>query len=234
MNVQLHDDRDGAWSSAWERLESAWDTIRSELADDSVSSPLTGHVSPGNGAATAAAEVDAPMAVVPTVPLARRPLNWVTGVLGPAISSRTGQVVRWSREPARRAELRAAALKVWSFASSAALAGAKHVSNGWCGLQGVARRQAESLESTWSRLKGEWQTWKAGRSQSTEIEASGGAIEVVHGSHATGLLPPNDAPADLPNTVPICHLRAEGRTCGRGAPGQRFDESGARRFRRSV
>ena len=131
MSVQLHDGRDEARSSAWERLESAWETVRSELADDSASSPLTGDVSPGNGAAVAAAEVDAPMAVVPTVPLALRPLNWVTGVLGPAISSRTRQVVRWSREPARRAELRAAALKVWSFVSSAALAGAKHVSHGW-------------------------------------------------------------------------------------------------------
>ena len=175
--VQLHDGRYEARSSAWERLESAWETVRSELADDSASSPLTGDVS-RNGAAVAAAEVDAPMAVVPTVPLALIPLNWVTGVLGPAISSRTRQVVRWSREPARRAELRAAALKVWSFVSSAALAGAKHASNGWCGLEAVVKRQAESLESTWSRLEGKWQTWKAARSRSAEIEASAGAIEV--------------------------------------------------------
>ena len=202
MNVRLHDGREGARSSAWERLESAWETVRSELADDSASSTLTGDVSPGNGAAAAAAEVDAPMTVVSTVPLALRPLNWVTEVLGSAISSRTGQVVRWSREPARRAEFRAAALKVWSFASSTALAGAKHVSNAWCGLQGVVRRQQASLESTWSRLKGKWQTWKAARSQSTEINSA--------------------------------RLHAEGRSCRRYAPGQRFDVSGARRFRRSV
>ncbi|RPH58851.1 MAG: hypothetical protein EHM89_11700, partial [Acidobacteria bacterium] len=176
--VQLHDGRDEARSSAWERLESAWETVRSELADDSASSPLTGDVSPCNGAAVAAAELDAPMAVVPTVPLALQPLNWVTGVLGPAISSRTRQVLRWSREPARRAELRAAALKVWSFVSSAALVGAKHASNGWCGLERVVRRQAASLESAWSRLEGKWLTWKAARSQSAEIEASAGAIEV--------------------------------------------------------
>jgi Fe-Mn family superoxide dismutase len=174
MNVQLHDGRDRARSSAWDRLESAWETVRSELADDSASSPLTGDVSPGNGAAAAAAEVDAPMAVVPTVPLALTPLNWVTGVLGPAISSRTVQVVRWSREPARPAELRAAALKVWSFVSSATLAAAKHVSNGWRGLQEVVRGQAESFESTWSRLEVKWQIWKAARSQSAEIEASAG------------------------------------------------------------
>ena len=178
MNVRLHDGRDDAWSSAWERLESAWETVRSELADDSASSTLTGEVSPGNGATAAAAKVDAPMTVVATVPLALRPLNWVTEVLGPALSSRTGQVVRWSREPARRAEFRAAALKAWSFASSTALTGAKHVSNGWCGLQGVVRRQQASLESTWSRLKGKWQTRNAARSQSTEIKASAGAIEV--------------------------------------------------------
>ena len=43
--VQLHDGRYEARSSAWERLESAWETVRSELADDSASSPLTGHMS---------------------------------------------------------------------------------------------------------------------------------------------------------------------------------------------
>ena len=87
--VQLHDGRYEARSTAWERLESAWETVRAELADDNASSPLTGGVSPGNGAAVAVAEVDAPMAVVPTVPLAMKSLNWVTGVLGPAISSRS-------------------------------------------------------------------------------------------------------------------------------------------------
>ena len=85
MNVRLHDGRDVAWSSAWERLESAWETVRSELADDSASSTLSGDVSPGNGAAAAAAKVDEPMTVVSTVPLALRPLNWVTEVLGSAL-----------------------------------------------------------------------------------------------------------------------------------------------------
>ena len=202
MNLeQLHDGLDEARSSAWERLESAWETVRSELADDSASSPLSGDVSPGNEAAAAASEVDAPMAVVPTVRLALRVRNWITGVLGPAVSSRTQQAVRWTCEPARRAELHTTALKVWSFVSSAALASAKHVSNGWCGLQGVARRQAASLESTWSRLKGKWQTWKVGRSQSTEIKASAGAIEVVsRAANVTGLRPLSDTPADSPNT----------------------------------
>ena len=199
--VQLHDGQDEARSSAWERLESAWETVRSELADDGAPSPLTGDASPGNGAAVAAAEVDAPVAVVPTVPVAVRVLNWVTGVLGPAISSRTAHVVRWSREPARRSELRAAALKIWRFVSSATLAGAKHVSNGWCRLQSVVGRRAKSLESTWSRFEGNWQTRKAARSQSVEIEASAGAIEVASPSaHATGLPSPDDTPAaDSPN-----------------------------------
>src|SRR4030095_515727 len=64
MNVQLHDGRDGVRSSAWERLESAWETVRSELADDSASSPVTADVSPGNRAVVVATEVDAPIAVV--------------------------------------------------------------------------------------------------------------------------------------------------------------------------
>jgi Fe-Mn family superoxide dismutase len=200
--VQLDDGRYEARSNAWKRLESAWETVRFELADESASSPLTGDVSPRSGAAVAAADVDVPKAVMPTLPLALRPMNWVTGVLAPAVFSRTRQVVRWSIEPARRAELRTAALNIWSFVSSEALAGAQHASNGWRRLEGVVRTQAESLESMWSRLEGKWQTWKAARSQSAEIEASAGAIGVGFLSgHATGLLPPDDAPAaDLPST----------------------------------
>ncbi len=200
--VQLHDDRSGARSSAWKRLENAWETVRSELADDSASNPLTVDVSPRNGGAVAAAEVDARITVVPTVPLALRVLNWVTGVLGPAISSRTGQVVHWTREPARRAQLRAAVFKVWSFFSSAALAGAKHVSYAWYGSQGFVRRQAESLEIRGSRLVGKWQTWRAARFQSAEIEASAGAIEFsLLADYTTALLPTADTPAAaVPNT----------------------------------
>ena len=197
MNVQLHDGRDGARSSAWEHLESAWETVRSELADDIASSPLIGDVSPRNDAAAAIAEVDAPVAVVPTVPLALRPLNWVTEVLGPAISSRAGHAVRWSREPARGAELRAAALKVWSYVRSAALTAAKRVGIRRHGVQVVVRRQADFSGSTWSPLEGKWQTWEDVRSQTAEIEASAGAIEVVPpAAYATGLPPPEDTPTD--------------------------------------
>jgi Fe-Mn family superoxide dismutase len=201
MNVQLHDGRGWAPSSAWERLESAWETVRSELADDGASCPLTGELSPGNGAAVAEVEVDAPITVVPTVPLAMRPLNWVTTVLEPAISSRTRQVVRWSREPARRAELRAAALKIWSLVSSAALAGTKHVSNGWCGLQEVVRRQAKSLERTWSGL--EWHKRPVNRLRSRRSKLRTLQTGIWRPSMSaiceTGLLSPADAPAaDLP------------------------------------
>lgn len=199
--VQLHDGRDEARSSAWKRLESAWQTVRSELVDDSAASPLSGDVSPGNGAAAAAAEVDAQMAVVPAIPLALRILKWFTGVLGPAISSRTRQAVRWTCEPARRAEVRTAALKIWRFVSSVALTGAKHVSNGWAALQVVIRRQADSLASTWLRLAGTWQAWKAAKSPSAEIKVSAEPIEVVsRAANMAGLLPPGDTPADLPNT----------------------------------
>ena len=157
--AQLHDGRDEARSSAWERLESAWETVRSELADDRASSQLTGDVSPGNGAADAAAQVDAPMTVVPTVPSALRVLKWVTGVLEPAVSTRIRRAVRSSCERARRVELRAAAFKVWRLASSAALAGATHVSIGWLGL------------------KSRWRTLNAARSGYTENKTSAGAIE---------------------------------------------------------
>ena len=175
--AQLHDGRDGARSSAWKRLESAWETVRSELADDRISSRLTSDVSPGNGAAATAAEFDAPMTVMPTVPSAMRVVKWVTGVLEPTVSTRIRQVVRWSCRRARQVELRTAALKFWRFASITALAGAKHVSNGWSGLQGAAGRKAQSLESPWSSLKCRWRALNATRSRSAEIKTSAGAIE---------------------------------------------------------
>jgi hypothetical protein len=183
--VQLQDGRYEARSRAFERLESAWETVRSELTDEAVASPLNGDLTPHNGAVVAAVEVDAPMAVVPTVPLVLRPLQWVTEIPGPAISTRISQVVRWSREPARRAELRAAALNVRSFVSSSASAGANQVRVAWRGLAKVVGRQAGSLESTWLRLEDKWQTWKAAKPPAGD---------------ATVLLPPLDAlVADLPS-----------------------------------
>ena len=70
------------------------------------------------------------------------------------------------------------------------------------GLGGLVRRQAESLASTWSRLDGKWQAWRAARSQSADIEISAVAIEVDSlAGYATDSPPPLDAPAaDLPNT----------------------------------
>ena len=141
--AQLHDGQDQSRSGALERLESAWETVRSELVEDRASSRLNGQVLPGNGAAS----------TVPTVPSAMRVEKWITGVLEPSVSTRIRQAVHWSRERARRMELRAAALKVWSFASRAALAGAKHVGNGWRGLRAAVGRQAQSWESPWLSLR---------------------------------------------------------------------------------
>jgi Fe-Mn family superoxide dismutase len=123
---QVHDGRDEARSNAWERLESAWQTVRSELDDDKASGPLSADEPPSAGA---------------------------TGFLEPSISARIREAMRWSCERARRVELRATALKAWRFATSAALAVAKHVRTGWRGLQGAVRRHAQSLESPWLRLK---------------------------------------------------------------------------------
>jgi superoxide dismutase, Fe-Mn family len=168
--AQLHDGRVEPRSSAWKRLESAWETVRSELADDRASSRLTGDVSPGNGAVVTAT-------VMPTVPSAMRLVKWLTGVLEPTVSTRIRQVVRWSCKRARQLQLRDAALKVWRCASIAALAGAKHVSNGWSALQGAAGRKARSLESPWSSVKCRWPNLNAARSRSTETKTSAGAIE---------------------------------------------------------
>jgi len=191
--AQLHAGRGAALSSAWERLESAWETVRYELADESTSDALTRNVSPGNGVAAAAAAVD--VALVPTVPLARRLLNWVTRVLGPAISARTIEIVSWSRQPARRAELRAAAMTVRIFVSKAASAGARRASSGWSRLQGVITRLADRLERAWSRIEGNWQTWKAARLKFTEIEVPVGVIDVDSlTGYAIAMLPPDDAP----------------------------------------
>ncbi len=191
--VQCHYRRDDTWASAWARLENAWETVRSELVDDGASTRLTEDVSPTNGVAGAAPEVDAPKAVALTVPLVRKPLHWFTAALAPAISSSTMQIVRWSRDPARRAELRAAALKAWSFAGSAASAGAKHVSDGWLWLEARARKQVKTLQCAWARVE---EKRKTARSELAERKSSAGPPEVDSlAGHATGVIPPGDAPA---------------------------------------
>ena len=237
MNVQFHDDRDGARSSAWERLESAWETVRSELTDDSASSPLTGDVSPRDDAAAAAAEVDAPMAVVRTVPLALRPRNWVTEVLGPAISSESrtgGALVTRARAPCGTP----------------------------CrGVEGLELRQQRSD----SRCEAgeQWEAWVPGGSQKTNAflgehvvtarrqMADKGSRQISvcrdrsfgwrYRSHFTGSLCDRFTPTRryarrhfADDRFRHGYFCAAGQTCGRDAARKRFDKSCARLFRRSV
>ena len=101
--------------------------------------------------------------------------------------------MRWSREPARRAELRAAALKAWSFVGSAASAGAKHVSDGWLWLEARTRKQAKTLESAWARREDKW---KAMRSELAEHKSSAAPTEIdTLAGHASSLILQRDAPA---------------------------------------
>jgi superoxide dismutase, Fe-Mn family len=191
--VQCHYGRDETWASAWARLETAWETVRSELVDDSASSRVTEDLAPPNAAAVAMPQPDAPMAVAPTVPLVMRPLKWVTGALAPAISSKTKQFVGWAREPARRTELRAAALRAWRFAHSAALAGVKHVNNGWLWLEAQVIKQTKTLESACARLEG---NWKAMRAERAKRKSSLATTEVDSlASYANGVITQDDVGA---------------------------------------
>ena len=170
--AQLYDGRDEARSGAWERLESAWETVRSELVDDRLSSQLTGDLSSGKGAAAAAAQVETPMTVPPTFPSAMHVLKWVTGVLESSVSTRIRHVVRWPCERERSAQLRAAVSKAGKFTSGATLAGVKHVSNGWRKLRGTVGRQTKSLQVPWLDLKSRRGILNAARSRPTPLRTS--------------------------------------------------------------
>jgi hypothetical protein len=125
--VQIHHGRYDTRSIAWERLESAWQTVRTELTDDNGSGPRNENDSPANGATGAVAEVAATVAVVPAVQSAPQPRS----------------LLRWPREVARRVELRNAGLKIRTLVSDAAAAGSKHVIAGWRRLHDLFKRRVQ-------------------------------------------------------------------------------------------
>jgi Fe-Mn family superoxide dismutase len=160
--VQIHHGRYDTRSIAWERLESAWQTVRTELTDDNASGPRNENDSPANGATGAVAEVAAPVAVVPAVQSTPQPRS----------------LLRWPREVARRVELRNAGLKIRTLVSDAAAAGSKHVIAGWRRLHDLFKRRVQSVPSVRSVIGDKWQTWRAARSATTQVESPVDVIAV--------------------------------------------------------
>ena len=152
-------ERDETWEDAWARLESAWETVRSELADGKVSTPPIEVASPASRTTGATPQVDEPTATLPTAPLVLKPLP--IGAPAPAISSRTMLIVRWAREQARGAELLATASEAWNrafgdftnFAHKFKSAGATHLGNGWLWLLANGRKQVNAVNHRVQRAR---------------------------------------------------------------------------------
>jgi Fe-Mn family superoxide dismutase len=67
---------DEDWQSAWARLESAWETVRSGLADDEASTQLTEIPPPANGTAGAIPQSAEPAGILPVAKVGRESLAW--------------------------------------------------------------------------------------------------------------------------------------------------------------
>src|SRR5262245_52341011 len=152
------------WSDAWSHLESAWRTVRSELADRDASP------SPPRDPASAKFEADTPFEIViPAMPRAtsqmQEPRSWFADVMVPAISSRMLQIVRWIGAPERRIQLKTAAIRSWGFARKTVSVTEMYLNRGRVRLQKNARTQTARLKDQYRRLGNTWQAHKEARSQ---------------------------------------------------------------------
>ena len=145
-------ERDEIWEGAWARLESAWEIVRSELADGETSTTLT-ETSRASSATDAGVPVEEPTAALPTVPGMLKPLPSPMGMWASASYSRAMQVVRWGRTRTRELSV--------IFTSNAhqfASASATHLGKARLWLLANGRRQVKVWQDASSRLESEWMT----------------------------------------------------------------------------
>src|SRR5262245_35501618 len=169
------------WADAWSHLESAWQTVRSELADRDASR------SPQRDQTSSKFETDAPFEIViPAMPRAtsqmRESRSWFTDVLVPAVSSRMRQIVRWIGAPERRTQLRAAAIGSWGFIRRTVSATDAYLNRGRVWVQARARTQTGRLKDEYTRVGRALQARQEARAREHAR-----AVE-----HARALAPPQD------------------------------------------
>ena len=148
--AQCHNgrERDEIWEGAWARLESAWESVRSELADGETSTTLT-ETPLASSATDTGVPVEEPTAPAPTVKL--KPLPWRMGAWAPVSYSRAMQVMRWGR--ARTREL---SVIFRSITHQFASAGATHLGKARVWLLANGRRQVKVWQDASSRLESVW------------------------------------------------------------------------------
>ncbi len=170
-------ERDETWDDAWARFESAWETVRSELANGKASALPTEVASPASRAMNVSPQVVESTVTSPNA-LALKPLTGIMRALATAVGSRTGQIGKWAHEHGRRMQFPAAVARAWSqerfwqslawlkraggelrrgldraygeFASVAhrfTSAGARHLASGWRWLIASGRKQMEILRT---------------------------------------------------------------------------------------
>jgi superoxide dismutase, Fe-Mn family len=143
-------ERDEIWEGAWARLESAWETVRSELADGETSTTLT-ETPLASSATDAGVPVEEPTATSPTVPVMLKALPWSMGTWASVSYSRAMQVVRWGRE--RTGEV---SVTFTSFAHKFTSTGATHLGKARLWLLANGRRQVKAWQDAWWRLESVW------------------------------------------------------------------------------
>jgi Fe-Mn family superoxide dismutase len=135
-------DRNETWEDAWARLESAWETVRSEIADGKASTPPVQVTPPAGSAFGATPQID-------------------ETVMAQTASETRNHVSYWQSLTSRKrrlgADLRQALDRRFgdftNFAHKFALASTAHLRSGWLWLVANGRKQVKLWEIEWARLE---------------------------------------------------------------------------------
>ena len=189
--VEYHYSRVGheSWEGAWASLESAWETVRSELADDKVSTSPTEAPSKVSPATTGVAPpVERAVATSSTAPVVLKPASdaWYHLLFPHRLT--------WKERSA--AELRQALARLsgdfTSFARKLASAGVTQLRDRWLWLLASSRKQARVCKNAWGRRE---RLWAPLRSKLANGKPSTSPTEVISPPGVKSLTPQVDTPA---------------------------------------
>jgi superoxide dismutase, Fe-Mn family len=189
---------DETWENAWAGLESAWETVRSELVDDKISLSLTEVPSEDRPATTGAAPpVEQAVATSSTAPVVLKRAS------GPWYHLLFRHRFTWNQRST--AQLRQALARLsgdfTSFARKLAVAGDTHLGDARLWLVVNGRKQARVRKTAWRSTKS---LWAALMSRLAHGKTSISPTQVISPPGVQSLAPQVNAPApSLPNALPL-------------------------------
>ena len=148
-------ERNESWEHAWARLESAWETVRSELAHGKAPTSVTEVPSPGSLSSTATPPADELTNTSPPTSSVERVIRDVVNYTHKFALAGAAQVRRgWQTTRARvESAWKAATPEVTNFARKCASASAMRVRSGWVWLVANSRRTVKVLTRRQTKAK---------------------------------------------------------------------------------